>query len=174
MLQQIDGQPVRAWRVHSNGQEYGPYSREEVEEYMASGQIAAGAMLLGPGMTEWQPVGGAQPQQQDQVASTPVVQQVVQYVYPPPTGDRHAPSYTGISVGSTALTVVGIISIIGGIVATIDGIVVASRPKAFFGEAAVFGGTVVGITLVLYGILMIFFASLGVAVRDMARNSFRR
>lgn len=85
------------------------------------------------------------------------------------------PDYPGIRSGATLLVVLGLIFLGVGLLAIVFGVYVLTsrdRPTA----AAAIGGIPLiayAVVSVGYGILLRFVASLGEAVRDMARNSFK-
>jgi|TARA_B100001971_G_C18196610_1_gene541861 uncharacterized protein (TIGR00266 family) len=43
--------------ISRNGQQYGPYSAEQVQQMLASGQLAAADLAYTEGMSEWKPLG---------------------------------------------------------------------------------------------------------------------
>ena len=47
----------KVWHVSVDGNQRGPFSREEVLAEIAAGRVGAGAHVYGPGMTEWQAIG---------------------------------------------------------------------------------------------------------------------
>lgn len=134
---------------------------------MASGQLAADAMLLGPGMTDWQP---AYPQQQaaqsaDIVTAAPIAS------YQPQRQIRPSPEYFGIRLGAGVLMIFGFLSFVFGVIAAFAAFAAA---KSSGGESA-FGmaGAIAAVNLIVAGIFLMFCGSLGYAIRDIARNSFR-
>lgn len=63
----------RVWMVAQDGQQYGPYTQEEVRQYVQAGNLKPTAQVWREGMQQWQPVatllGGAAP-----VAHQPTMQ----------------------------------------------------------------------------------------------------
>ena len=65
-------------RIHKDGQDFGPYTLEQVKEYLATGQLQQNDLAFYEGLTDWvpliqvpgvsdgQPAGDAEPQQPEQ------------------------------------------------------------------------------------------------------------
>ncbi|MDB5294101.1 MAG: hypothetical protein JWO31_84 [Phycisphaerales bacterium] len=98
-----------------------------------------------------------------------------EFYYPPPSpppGPGNPPAYDEIVHGANMLSFVGGMSILLGLI-TIVAAMAAGANGAVPGSVAA-GFVFSGAALIAYGILSRFVGSLGLAVRDMARNSFGR
>lgn len=90
------------WFVHSNGQQMGPYTGEQLVEYAQQGSITAETMVWAEGMPEWAPasqIPGLIPQAP--ASAAPVAAATTSAAWAPP-GSRLAAG--GARVGATAAT----------------------------------------------------------------------
>ena len=86
-----------------------------------------------------------------------------------------APDYQGILVGAAVLRVIGVLAVVAGLLLVGFRLVnppAGGAPSEVLSSVAT--ALMAGLGWVVYGLLIIFVASLGTAVRDIARNSFRR
>lgn len=90
----------------------------------------------------------------------------------PQSAPGHAPEYKGISAGATMLAAFGALGILGGAILVLVGL--AGLDKSHEAGATSPAQMIsTGALAIGYGVMCIFISSVGAAIRDMARNSFR-
>jgi hypothetical protein len=74
------------YQVSRNGQMYGPYTFEDLQRYVASGNVLPTDLAKSEGMADWLPVAQILSQSPGQPVSQPLATGVVAPGYPPPAG----------------------------------------------------------------------------------------
>ena len=110
----------------------------------------------------------------------------VQYIEPPPAYVEPSPAaektkvkvpvYHGIEVGATLLRVLGTVTAVLGVVLTLIGFVTILKQSGGTvrdDQEVSYAGLITGIGLIGYGVLIAFVGSIGSAIRDIARNSYK-
>ena len=184
---------ANAFFIMHQGQQMGPYTSAQLTE----AGLTAETMVWAEGMAEWKPAGRvpslasaivkqatpepepAWPQDSQSYEAAPTdsagTSATVNYQSAQSRG-RVTPNYPGILSGAYVLRIFGVVAIAMGALALAGLLYTVLRNSS---ELSAGGMMVIGpmfiacLTAIAYGILFIFTASLGLAVRDIARNSFK-
>ncbi|MES2982368.1 MAG: DUF4339 domain-containing protein [Verrucomicrobiota bacterium] len=102
------------WFVHSNGEQMGPYTGEQLVQYAQEGNISPETMVWADGMPEWAPasqVSGLFPE--SPAAATPVAAATTSTAWAPP-GSRLAAGGTKLGASSLSTSLYGAQAPVGG------------------------------------------------------------
>lgn len=164
----------QSFYILQDGQRAGPYFAEQ----LAAAGLTADTLVWAEGMSEWQLAGRIPALITATQSSWPTAESyqpeesiAVPISYHSPTTSRPAPAYSGIVAGASVLQVIGLLFILLGVALGV-GIVYATIDTGFslWGWLSALFSAVFSIG---YGILFFFGSSIGLAIRDIARNSFK-